>query len=77
MENYAAYFLSMQTIEIVLKVNECMVSINGFEKNGFEIKGISFQTISLKHFSVKFHPFSSFTKLLKTFNLVYWPIFTI
>ena len=44
MENYAAYFLSMQTIEIVLKVNECMVSINGFEKNGFEIKGISFQT---------------------------------
>ena len=65
MENYAAYFLSMQTIEIVLKVNECMVSINGFEKNGFEIKGISFQTNY------------SFTKLLKTFNLVYWPIFTI
>ena len=44
MENYAAYFLSVQTIEIVLRVNECMVSINGFEKNGFEIKGISFQT---------------------------------
>ena len=32
MENYAAYFLSVQTIEIVLRVDERMVSINEHRK---------------------------------------------